>query len=108
MKFLRHGDVNLHEVEGLPGGETVEHDGTFILARGEATGSVHLLSVGTIGDLTIKRDADGRMYFQLLSAGTVTHTHDHETITLPPGTYTQVQEREVDHFADSVVRKVLD
>jgi hypothetical protein len=39
---------------------------------------------------------------------TDTHTHDHEPITIEPDFYVFVPEREIDHFAKSVVRQVVD
>src|SRR3990167_9017570 len=106
-KFIRHGDVNFHPVSKIKG-KLINHNGSFIVARGEATGSTHVLTVQKPSDLVIKQDENGRMYFDLLSSGVITHTHDHEPLTLPAGKYIQIQEREMDHFADSVVRQVLD
>lgn len=105
MKIIRHGDVNLHPVTKVKG-EEIKHNGKFVLAEGEATGSKHVL---TCEDLKVYREKDsGNTYVQLGSAGTLTHTHDHETLEVPVGTYVQVPEREIDHFADSVERKVID
>lgn len=104
---MRNGDVNLIPVSETKG-EIVEHKGEFVLARGEATGSKHLLVVDRPKDLIIRKDSDGRMYFELTAPGKLTHTHDHETTTILPGKYVQIPEREVDHFADSIIRKVID
>lgn len=105
--MIRHGDVNLHRVAEARGIE-VKHDGSFVLARGEATGSVHTLEVEKSDDLVVRQDANGDLYFVVKAEGKVTHTSDHDTLTIEPGIYRQVPEREVDHFADSVVRKVVD
>lgn len=105
--YKRSGDVNLHPVKQLKGKE-IKHNGEYVLARGEATGSVHLLKVKNPEKLIIKQDKQGRMYFQLFEVGEISHTADHETIKIEPGIYTQVFEREVDHFANSVVRRVQD
>lgn len=104
---MRNGDVNLIPVTKIEG-EEIKHDGSFILARGEATGSLHKIVIDRPEDLIIKKDTQGRMYFELKSAGKLTHTHDHETTTILPGKYVQVNEREMDHFANSIVRKVID
>lgn len=106
-KLVRSGDVNLHKVEKAEG-KIIKHNGEFVLARGEATGSVHLLKVKDPDKLIIRQDGQDRMYFELLENGEVSHTKDHETIHISKGIYTQVPEREVDHFADSVIRKVQD
>ena len=106
-KPMRNGDVNLHPISKVKG-EIVKHEGSFILARGEATGSLHKVIVKNREDLIVRRDNEGRMYFELLAEGELTHTHDHATTKIMPGRYVQVPEREVDHFADSIVRKVID
>lgn len=105
--FYRHGDVNLHEVKAVLG-EKVTHNGKWILAHGEATGSVHVISTPNKDGFEVYQNEDGTVYLRVLEEATVTHTTDHEPITIAPGIYKQVQEREVDHFADSVVRKVVD
>ena len=48
------------------------------------------------------------MYFELLSEGTLTHTHDHETTIIYPGKYSQVNEREIDWFEKGITKKVID
>ena len=105
-KFMRHGDVNLHEVSELKG-KKIETKGHYILARGEATNSVHEIRVKNPDNLEIY-EHEGTIFLRVMEPAEVTHTSDHETIILQPGIYRQVQEREVDHFADSVIRKVLD
>ena len=108
IKFRRNGDVNLHEIKKLPEGlEEVKFDGAWILARGEATGSVHLLTVER-PNLKVFKDKNGNFYFDISEKGTLSHTHDHETTTIEPGIYKQIGEREVNHYADSVVRQVID
>lgn len=105
-QFYRHGDVNFHAVTKLEG-KPVKHDGSYIVARGEATGSTHVISVKDPKDMIIHETENGERYIELLKAALVTHTHDHETITIQPGIYKQVQEREMDWFANTV-KKVVD
>lgn len=108
-KLARHGDINLHPIEELPKGlKKVEHNGSFILARGEATGSVHLLEVKEKSNLILMQDEQGNTYLQLLEPAKLSHTKDHETITIEPGVYRQIQEREVDWFSQGIIRKVVD
>ncbi len=111
MKIYRHGDVNLVEVTdsefkaAKKRGQIVKHNGKYILARGEATGSVHELSCP---DMELVQDGE-TLWLRLGNSGTLTHTSDHETLKeIEPRIYRQLPEREVDHFADSVVRKVVD
>lgn len=113
IKFRRHGDVNFIAISEKEfnriQGEIVKHNGSYVLARGEATGSTHVLTVERPETLIIKRADDGRIYFALSDKGTITHTSDHEVIATPQQVfYVQVAEREVNHFADSMIRKVID
>ena len=109
----RHGDVNLVEVSATAfaaaqrRGQTLPQTGRHILARGEATGSVHELSVASPDQLELVQDGE-TLWLKLTGPGTLTHTSDHETLIVKPRHYVQTPEREVDHFSDSVVRKVVD
>ena len=109
----RHGDVNLVEVSARAfaaakqRGQMVSHDGRHILARGEATGSVHLLTVDDPSQMELVQEGE-TLWLCLTGTGTLTHTSDHETLTVKPRHYVQVPERECDHFGESVVRVVRD
>lgn len=108
-KIYRHGDVNLHEIKEIPQGlKLVNHQGNFVLARGEATGSVHLLEVAEKSDMVLMQDEKGNTYIQLLKPAKLSHTKDHETITIQPGIYKQIQEREIDWFEKGITKKVVD
>lgn len=104
-QLIRHGDVTLHPVKTVEG-DLIKHNGSFVVALGEATGHHHRLTVKNSDDLEIRKSVDGRMFFVLKSEGTLTH-EEHETITLPIGTYEQKQEREYDWFALQT-RRVVD
>lgn len=109
--FRRNGDINLIPVKksDIPqDAKIVKHNGSFIMARGEATGSLHTITVERPQDLIIKEDAQGRRYFEVLAEGKLAHTSDHETTVILPDVYVQVPEREVDHFSESIVRRVID
>ena len=107
-KIIRHGDVNLIEVPKIPkGAKKLKHNGSWILARGEATGSIHKLEVKNKEDLEVYEFNDVR-YFVINAPAKITHTHDHEPLVAEPTTYKQVPEREVDHFANSITREVID
>lgn len=111
--FRRNGDVNLHEITEAEfkkvAGEIIKHNGSYVLAEGEATGSQHLITVKNPYDLQIKKDAWGNTYFQITDIAELTHTHDHApTFTPKKVWYKQVNEREQDHFAGSLTRKVID
>ena len=104
-KHKRNGDINLHEVEKMKG-EIVEHKGSIIIGYGEATGHHHRLTVKNPANLIVRQDGD-TWYFELLEDGQITH-EEHKTIQIKKGIYKKVHELEVDHFAKSIVRKVID
>ena len=113
IKIRRHGDVNLLPISEAEyraiTGEIIKHDGEHILARGEATGSVHKLKVKNPYNLEIKKDIAGNMYFAISEIAEITHTSDHDTITTPKKVwYKQIQEREKDWFSEGIVRRVVD
>lgn len=103
---IRHGDICFHPVVKIKG-KIIKHDGSFVVGLGETTGHKHILTVSRPEDLIIKQDKKGDYYFELLSTGKLTH-EEHRTIEIPAGIYHKFQEEEVDHFAHSVTRKVLD
>src|SRR3990167_3623879 len=107
VEMIRSGDVNLHEVKEARG-KVLEHNGSWILARGEATGAVHTLIMDNPDDLIVQQDDNEDMFFTLKAEGRITHTTDHATVTAPARIYRQVPEREIDWFGDSVERKVQD
>jgi len=103
---VRHGDINFNPVEKIEG-DIIKHDGSFIVGLGETTGHRHVLTVTKPEDLVITKDKLGNYYFELKSNGRLTH-EEHKTIEIPAGIYKKFQEEEVDHFANSVTRKVID
>lgn len=103
---IRHGDI-CFQVSEKAEGKIIKHNGSFVVGLGETTGHRHVLTVTHPEDLIIKQDIKGDYYFELLSEGTLTH-EEHKTLKVAPGIYRKFQEEEVDHFAQSVTRKVLD
>lgn len=108
MSYLRHGDVNLHPISEIPATAKLIAKGKYILARGEATGSIHVIETEREDDLEIYQDTDGTIYVRNLAQAKISHTSDHETLVAEPDTRIQVPEREADHFGDSVIQKVVD
>lgn len=106
-KNIRHGDVNFAPFYGKieSNSKEVNHKGSFVFALGETTGHKHVITVPKIEDMDIYETAVGRIYV-LKTAGKLSH-EEHETITIPAGTYQQVQEQEMDWF-QNVSRKVID
>ncbi len=112
MEHRRHGDVNLHPITKEQfekfQGKIKKHNGSYVIAEGEATGSTHDITVENPLDMIVKEDGETRM-IALIKSAKISHTHDHETITTPetPTYYIQVPEREVDNF-QKVTRQVID
>lgn len=104
FKIIRHGDVSLHPVETSKG-KTIEHNGEFVVEWGEVTGHGHRLKVKNPEDLIIQKDTNGDFYFTLKSKGIISH-EEHKTLTIQPGTYKKIIEREYDHFNHSIHRVV--
>jgi len=111
--FRRSGDVNLHEIskeffEKITG-RTIEHNGSYVLAEGEATNSKHIIEVQKKENMIIKEDDLKYVYIAILEEAKISHNHDHETIIAPKETYyVQVPEREINWFAEGIQRIVVD
>lgn len=86
-------------------GELIKHAGSFIVELGEHSGHKHVLTVERPRDLEIRKDSQGNYYFHLKAPGKLTHD-EHKELTIAPGTYKKVIERELDHFADAVQQVV--
>ena len=109
MTFKRNGDINFHPFKGKVEGEIIKHNGDFIVGYGEATGHHHRIQVKNPDNLIIRKDTLGNYFFDLLEDGVLSH-EEHKT-TLKPlkkGLYRKTHEREVDHFAGSVTRRIVD
>lgn len=103
MKY-RHGDIPLHATKEVSG-KVIKHDGSFVLALGEATGHHHVITVEKPADMEIRQTADGYVLV-LKSNGTLTH-QEHGAITVAPGTYRVGREVEYNWFSKTK-REVID
>ena len=104
MKY-RHGDVSFHSISKKVEGKIIKHNGSFILALGEATGHHHKITVLDPVDMEIRETPAGYILV-LKREGQLTH-QEHGTITVAPGKYSVGREREFDWFA-KVARRVID
>ena len=104
--YKHQGDLTFIPFKGKLTGKREKHTGSVIVGWGEATGHHHTVSVMDVADMEVVKVADG-FILRLKSEGTVTH-QEHKSLTLAPGLYRVGHEREVDHFANSVIRKVID
>jgi hypothetical protein len=106
-KFIRHGDVNLYviskeEYEKLQG-KLITGQKRFSIKEGEATGHNHII---TANEMELKLMPD-MTYALKIGDAIITH-EDHKQLDIPGGYYRQIDEREIDNFADFVERKVID
>ena len=111
--FVSHGDVNLHPISKedyerlAKEDKRVEHDGSFVLAEGETTGHKHVLVAEPL-TLVVDELPDGRGRLMWIKKDSVVTHEDHGVLPVKEGYYIQVQERELDHFALSAERKIID
>jgi hypothetical protein len=104
MRQYRQGDVFIIETsEPLPSDATrVERDhGRIVLAYGEVTGHAHAIADDDAALWEIDLDA---RFLEIVSEVDLVH-EEHSTITLPPGNYRVVQQRE---YSPEEVRRVAD
>ena len=91
--IVRHGDVGLRVVDGMPvGARPVERtERGVVLAYGEVTGHAH-----AIRDLTatLWRAEDGREYLLVEDGVAVLDHEEHGAVTLTPGAYEVLHQRE--------------
>ncbi|HEY9759144.1 MAG TPA: hypothetical protein V6C97_28515 [Oculatellaceae cyanobacterium] len=101
-KHYRQGDVVLVEIEDLPEGaseELVSDD--IVLALGEATGHSHRLRVPEGATLYAVGDSN---VVQLKKPGNLVH-EEHDAISLAPGFYRVVRQRE---YTPERITRVID
>lgn len=96
----RHGDLFYKRVDEFKG-DVVFEGKEFRLAEGEATGHHHVIK----GKVKLYDD-NGQRYMELAKTGVLTHP-EHGEITMEPGIYIEIREREFDYFQNEI-RKVVD
>jgi hypothetical protein len=94
----RQGDLLFVRVETLPEGDLVVRPSLVIVA-GEATGHAHRLTAGTVLEAP-----DGALYLDLTAPTRVVH-EEHDALTLDPGVWVVVRQRE---YAPDAIRRVTD
>lgn len=100
-KQYRQGDVLLEKMDNLPP-EAVrqEDDGRIVLALGEATGHAHAISTKH----ATRYQWQGDMLIDVEETSELVH-EEHAAITLEPGIYRKVQQRE---YSPETIRNVAD
>jgi len=83
--MYRQGDILIIRIEEIPAAaKKLNHR---ILAEGEATGHAHKLIDGDLFDM------DGILYFELAQETDLIH-QEHAKITIEPGNYQVIRQRE--------------
>jgi hypothetical protein len=91
MTQYRQGDVLVESVATVPPGAVAvaRKDGRLVLAEGESTGHAHAIASRRAQML----ERAGVLYLVLLARARLLH-EEHGPITLPPGTYRVIRQRE--------------
>ena len=95
----RQGDLLFILQEARPEGTLAERPGSVIV-EGEATGHAHRLVGGTI----LQDVLEGTLYLDLPTTGRVVH-EEHDALTLGPGIWRVVRQRE---YTPGQIRTVRD
>jgi hypothetical protein len=92
----RQGDVLLIAVDAIPGGTVpVPRDqGEIVLAYGEVTGHRHAIADSHAELLALPDQEIERRFLRIVGAQARLRHEEHDTITVPPGSYQVVRQRE--------------
>ena len=103
MKMYRQGDVLIQVVPEIPvGAKLVARDnGRIVLAYGEVTGHAHAIAEAEVDLFEIE---EGIRYMDVQMEAYLRH-EEHATVTLPPGKYRVVRQRE---YTPEAIRNVAD
>lgn len=103
MQTVRQGDVLLQRVAELPKGATKKSwrkEGRIVLAYGEVTGHAHALELA----YSKMYEWQGDRLIECAAGAKLEH-EEHATITLEPGVYKVIQQRE---YTPQGIRNVAD
>jgi hypothetical protein len=106
MRLYRHGDILLKEVKDYPQNAKAKKVKEFVVAEGEATGHEHLLVADPDTSFRVLTDEGGQVYLELGASAELSH-QEHDTITVQPGVFEVVREREYDPYTEEI-NKVAD
>jgi hypothetical protein len=92
----RQGDVLLIAVDAIPGGTVpVPRDqGEIVLAYGEVTGHRHAITEPHAELLALPDEEIERRFLRIAGDEARLRHEEHDTITVPPGSYQVVRQRE--------------
>ena len=108
---VRHGDVDFIDC-GEEAKELIEanmpqviNGNTYVVALGETTGHRHVLTMEKPDTLSLKELNDGTVLMVLGSKGTITH-EEHGPLTIFPGAYIKMIEREFNPLSKEVFQSL--
>jgi hypothetical protein len=95
QKMWRQGDVMVRQVDSIPSNTApiARDHGRIVLAYGEVTGHAHAI-VDEAVEFVRTADTNQRFLRIMSASGAALRHEEHATITLPPGTYEVIQQRE--------------
>jgi hypothetical protein len=102
--YARHGDVFIFKTNKLSS-TNLKKQRQILLALGEVTGHSHKLEMVNGGDISYLENGDDSYSFELTKEGFLTH-EEHDVITLEPGKYISIIQREYDPINN--IKKVID
>ena len=97
LRPYRQGDVLLIPCADIPAGACVEaaENGRVVLARGERTGHAHTMAADRVCYFREEGSGSGGGFVRVAGPTPVDLTHEeHAPLTIPPGSYRVVQQRE--------------
>lgn len=105
-RIYRQGDVMIQGPIDRPAGLVeLKTTGRAILALGEATGHHHSFAPGTATLLAPAKDAPECTHVEIAAALAELEHQEHATITLEPGCYRVIRQRE---YSPEAIRRVAD
>jgi hypothetical protein len=96
-EMYRQGDLLILQISSLPEGLTLRPHN--VILAGEATGHSHRLLAGRV-----LQDAQGQLFLEVSRATQVIH-QEHRALTLQPGCYQVIRQRE---YTPKGIREVRD
>ena len=104
---IRHGDLMFYPIKSMPKGK-VHKTKSYVVAEGETTGHKHVLASDQDIEVIVKEIGDdlAETYLEVKAPSKLTH-EEHRTLTLDPGKYKVIREREHDYLKQEE-RRVID
>ena len=102
VELYRQGDVLIRRINSLPKKKAVQRENGHIL-EGEATGHIHRLEDTTKAQVFEVGEAG--LYLRVGPEGVRIIHEEHDPITLPPGDFEIVRQRE---YSPEAIRNVAD